>query len=171
MSSNVSTFGLFAYLIASKTMPVGFPIKAFADDTDSVQVHEVQTGNALMDLNGSVLRYASGVPLTVSIGVVPDSTEDTILAVIYNSNRAAKTSKLAQDSITLILNFPNGGVRTFVKGRIISGPASSTATSDGRMNGNVYTFAFCDQYAVTLASALNAAAPLIRSTVSGALGL
>lgn len=163
MPNNISTFGTTAYLSASKTMPIGFLIKAFADDVDSFQVHEAQTGNAIMDVNGYVLRYASGTPLFVSIGVVADSTEDQLLGVIYNANRAAKTSRLAQDSINLILNLANGGVRTFIKGRIISGPASATLTAEGRMSGNVYTFAFADMYTLNAASAVSAVVSGITS--------
>lgn len=159
----VGTFGLFAYLIASKTMPIGFPIKAFADDADSIQVHEADNGQAVLDLNGKVIRWTVASPISISIAVLPNTAEDDILAVIYNANRVSRTSKSVNDSINLMVNFPNGGIRTFVQGRIISGPSAYTATADGRMVGNIYTFAFGDQYALTVAAVLN--------TIAGQLGV
>lgn len=165
--NNVGTNGLYAYMIASKTMPVGFKISQFADDADSIQIHEAQTGTAVLDLNGRIVSYASAVPLTVSLAVIANSAEDQILAVLYNANRAAVTSKLAHDSISVVISFPNGGIRTFVKGRIISGVASSSATAEGRMPGNIYTFAFGDQYSLSTASIVNT----VVNAARGAIGI
>lgn len=161
--NQIGTFGLFAYLIASKTMPIGFPIKAFADDADSIQVHEAENGQAILDLNGKVIRWTVANPLVISIAVMPNTVEDDILAVIYNANRVSKTSKSVNDSINLMVKYPNGGIRTFVQGRIVAGPSAYTATAEGRMVGNIYTFAFGDQYALTVAAVLN--------TIAGQLGI
>lgn len=163
--NNVGTNGLYAYMIASKTMPVGFKISQFADDADSIQIHEAQTGEARLDLNGRIVSYAAAVPLTVTFAVIANSAEDQILAVIYNANRAAVTSKLAHDSINVVINFPNGGIRTLVKGRIISGVASSSAAADGRMPGNIYTFAFGDQYSLSAASIANTVVGALRGAI------
>lgn len=152
---NIGTFGLSAYLIASETAPIGFLINRFADDADSIAVREVETGQAITDLNGKVIRWTVANPLQVSIAVLPNSPDDDVLAVIYNANRVTRVTKAANDSINMVVRFPNGGIRTFVQGRILSGPASMTASADGRMRGNVYTFAFGDQYALTVAAALN----------------
>lgn len=154
--NNIGTFGLLGYMVASRTMPIGFPIRAFADDADSIQVHEVANGTVVLDLNGKVIRWTVANPVTVSIAVVPNSPEDEILAVIYNANRVSQTVRPANDSINFVLRFPNGGVRTFTQGRIVGGPSAPTATADARLIGNVYTFAFGDQYSLTIASAINA---------------
>lgn len=169
--NEVGTFGVMAYLIATRTMPIGFPIKAFADDADSIAVHEIEAGGAKIDMNGKLIAWTVANPITVSIGVVPGSTEDDLLSVIYNANRVSKAVKLANDSINMVVRWPNGGIRTFTDGIIQSGPASPTGTADGRMAGNVYTFAFGDQFSLTIASALNAIASRfdVAGTISSAI--
>ena len=155
---DISTFGLTAYLIATKTMPVGVLLNRWADDADSVTVTEAEAGQAVLDLNGVVIRWTVATPLTVSLGVIPNTTDDDILSVIYNSNRVSNVSGAVGDSINLVLRYPNGGVRVFTSGRVLSGPSAPTAKADGRMASNVYTYAFGDQYLLTPAAALNAVA-------------
>lgn len=153
--NDVGTSGVMAYLIASKSMPIGFPILKFADDADSIAVHEAETGAAIIDLNGKVIGWTVATPITVSIGVIAGSTEDDLLNVIYNAGRVSQLTKIANDSINMVVRWPNGGIRTFMEGRMQSGPASPTGTADGRMAGNVYTFVFGDQASLTLASVIN----------------
>lgn len=153
--NDVGTNGVMAYLIASNTMPIGFPILKFADDVDSIAVQEAETGAAVLDLNGKVIGWTVASTISVSIGVIAGSTEDDLLNVLYNASRVSQLTKIANDSINLVVRWPNGGIRTFMEGRMQSGPASPTGTAEGRMVGNVYTFVFGDQASLTLASVIN----------------
>lgn len=165
---NISTFGLSAYLTATRTLPVGFLLKSWADDVDSVQVTEAETGQSKLDLNGTVISWTVATPLTVALSVIPNSADDDILSVIYSANRVSKTTPPVGDMVNLVLRYPNGGVRVFTAGRVISGPSAPTARAEGRMSSNTYTYAFGDQYSLTPAAALNALAS--RADIFGRLG-
>ncbi|MND99921.1 hypothetical protein D3C81_527780 [compost metagenome] len=165
---NISTFGLSGYLIATRTLPIGILINRWADDVDSIAVTEATTGEAVLDLNGSVISWTVATPLTVALSVIPNTIDDDMLSIIYNSNRVSKTSPPVGDSINLVLRYPNGGVRVFTTGRVVSGPSSPTARAEGRMASNTYTYAFGDQYSLTPAAALNAIAQ--RLDVFGSIG-
>lgn len=170
---NISTFGISAYILASRTLPVGALINKFADDVDSVGIVEAETGQAIIDLNGIVIRWTVANPLMVTIGVIPESADDQILGVICNANRASQISPSVNDSINLVVRYPNGNIRTFTDGRVISGPSAPSAKAEGRLSSSVYTYAFGDQYTLSIASALNAAASRLGvfDSALGAIGL
>lgn len=165
---NISTYGLKAYIRASNSLPVGWMVNSFADDAPSIAVQEQAVGQAVMDLNGKIFRWTEAVPIMLSISLIPDSTDDQTVSLIYHANRAVSTP--SGDSVTLVVYYPTGAVRTFTNGRIISGPAAPTAQADGRLTSQTYTFAFEDQYTLSVISALSAGLRAIGSRAIGFLG-
>lgn len=153
---NISSFGLMAVLTSSRTFPVGLPITKFADDNDSIRVPEFKLGDGKMDLNGNLIRSKNAQPVPLSMALIPDSAEDQALAMLLNANRIAKTNPPVDDSITLVVHWPNSSIVTYTKGIIVGGPASLSGTGAGRLSSNVYTFEFEDLYVANLATGARA---------------
>lgn len=168
---DISTHGLTAYMLASNTLPVGFLLKQFSDEEDSIDIAEAAVGGAILDLNGRVISWSSANVVTVRISLVPESLDDSLMGVIYNANRASSLVAPASDIINLVVRYPNGNIRTFTEGRIISGPGGPTAKAEGRLASNTYTFAFGDQYTMSIASAVSTAARLLTGQARGLLGI
>ncbi len=168
---DISTRGLSAYLLASETMPVGMLLNQFADEDDSIDITEASIGGARLDLNGKVISWTSANVVTVRISLIPEGVDDSLLGVIYNANRVSSITKSAADIINLVVRYPNGNVRTFTNGRMISGPGGPTAKAEGRLATNTYTIAFGDQYTLSVASALNTALKLLAGPARKLLGI
>lgn len=166
---NISTFGLKAYINATRSLPVGYLLKKWADDAPSIQVQDSANGQACIDLNGKIFRWTEGSPLIVSLALIPDSLDDQMMSILYNENRA--TAMPEGDSVTLVVYYPTGAVRTFTRGRIVSGPSAPSALAEGRLAASIYTFAFEDQYTLSAVSALNSIARLAEQRARAFLGV
>jgi hypothetical protein len=165
---NIGTYGLKAYIKGTNSLPIGWMLTQFADDVPAIAVQEAASGQAVIDLNGKIFRWSEAVPIMLSIGLVPDSTDDQTTSLIYQANRAISTPN--GDSITLIVYYPTGAIRTFTNGRMVSGPSAPSAQPDGRLSSQVYTFAFEDQYTLSVASVLSAGLKAIGGRAISFLG-
>lgn len=139
---NISGVGLQLWLVASVTFPVGVPLTQFADDADALNSADITIGDTGMGLNGDLLVWAKAVAIPVKIGVIPDSIDDTNMAILFNANRVAKNKASAGDILTLICVYPDGTVITFNNGLLTQGPATSNVLSAGRLKSKEYTMMF-----------------------------
>ncbi len=155
MSQNISTFGIGAYLTASQLYPIGIFINIFSDEEDGIMIQETEIAGSVLDLNGRHVSFKSANPIEVTICPIPHSIDDDLLAVLLNSNRANANTQASEDVISLVVNYPDGTIRTFTGGRVLRGTPGTGTTAVGRLSNTRYTFAFEDMVTVNVASALN----------------
>lgn len=142
MNGEIGGFGLIITLRASVTFPALTNVEQFADDADPFDFPEVKVADVAMGLNGDLLTWSKAVPLLTQLAVVPESDDDTNLAVLLEANRVGKSKQSARDIITLSGQYPSGKIVTLSSGRITDGMLSNSIASSGRMKSMVYKFAF-----------------------------
>lgn len=140
--NDVSATGTKVFITASHTFPAGIWVSQFADDKDAVTSDSTTVNETAMGPNGDMVFFGTPNPATLKMGVIPGSEDDKNLQILYNANRVAKNKASVKDIIQAVVHYPNGEKKTFVNGVITDGPAAYTATSNARLNGNEYGFAF-----------------------------
>jgi hypothetical protein len=139
---NISGFGLTGNLVASNTFPQGFPITAFADDTDPLDNPDLQVADSAMGLNGDFIVWNKPNGIEIVIAVIPRSTEDTNLGLLLDANRVAKGKTSAKDQVTLTVTYPDGMIATLSEGIIEAGQPTQQVASAGRLKSRTYRFKF-----------------------------
>ena len=139
---NISAFNTQAYLVASNTFPVGFPITNWADDSDPLDVPAIQIGNAEMGINGDLVVWAKAAKIPMTLNVIPGSPTDILLSILFQANRVGKNKGAANDQITISFILPDGTTYVFSPGIITDGMAARSISSEGRQKSKSYTFAF-----------------------------
>lgn len=142
MAQDISGFGLVVTVTASNTFPIGLPVSDFADDADPLNIPDLTLAESAMGLNGDLVTFSKASPIEIELAVIPNSASDVGLGILVEANRVAKGKSSARDVITLIGVYPDGTVKRFTKGRIISGPVGNSVQSAGRFKSKVYKFAF-----------------------------
>lgn len=142
MPYDVSATGFTVVIQADNTFPTGFPLTAFADDSDPLAIPTAEAASVAMDVNGNLVSWSTPQPQEVSISVLPDSWEDYNLSIILEANMARRGRRPAGDLITMVVQYGNGAVTTARNGKILSGPRANAVNSSGRMGSKTYTFAF-----------------------------
>jgi hypothetical protein len=121
-------------------------VKAFLDDANPFQFPDVEVSGVGMNFRGSLIRYARGNPFMFSVTVCSGSGDDKALRDALKKYHISKGDKISGDGLgaTLVVPAMGGGTNTYTlkKGVIVSGPMGPTATGEGKMQGNTYTFAF-----------------------------
>lgn len=142
---NISINGVLAYLRASNTFPLGFPITAFADDTDPLDIPSIQIGDKAMGVNGDLIVWSKANPIILNMAVIPNSVEDDLLQVLLQANRVGRGKVGANDIITLAITYPGtpvGTLITLLEGAITDGMPFNSGASAGRLKSKTYSFAF-----------------------------
>jgi hypothetical protein len=142
MNGEIGGFGLSIFLIASNTYPVGVTVEQFADDADPFDFPDIKIADIAMGLNGDMLSWSKAAPLLVNLAVVPESDDDTNLAVAFAANRVGKSKQSARDIWTMVGQYPSGAIVTLSAGRLTDGSISNSISSAARMKSKVYKFAF-----------------------------
>lgn len=117
-------------------------VNEFADDNDPIQVQAIDVSDHKFDINGKICPFTKWTGYIVTIAVVPTSDSDTVLQNTVVLTRGTAKS-YDEKSIRMTIsgkNVPN--TMTFSDGRIQSGVAGLSASTEGRWKGNVYTFFF-----------------------------
>ena len=139
---NISGFGFSVNLIASTTYPVGVQITEFADDSDPADFPTLQIGDVAMGLNGDLITWSKANPIKVTLGVIPQSDDDTTLSILLAANRVGRGKQSARDVINMAVFFPDGNFVTLVNGVITDGVPISPVSNSGRLKTRTYQFAF-----------------------------
>jgi hypothetical protein len=142
MMVNISGSGLELTLIATGAFPAGFQITQFADDGDPLDFPSIDIAGTGMGLNGDLVVYNTPNPITVTLNVIPNSTDDTNLSILFQLNRVGRGKKSINSTITMIGVYPDNRVVTLINGVITSGQPSNSISSDGRMKSKAYSFVF-----------------------------
>jgi hypothetical protein len=139
---NISGFGLSASIVASKTFPVALYMTEFADDTDPVNLPDLQVADKAMGLNGDLIIWSKPNPINTTLSVIPGSFTDINLAILLEANRVGRGKIGARDIITMTVFYPAGNFITLINGAITDGPPASSVASSARLKSKTYGFTF-----------------------------
>lgn len=138
--ADTSHNGAIYTISASNTLAnVPVPISAFPKDTDPFDVPNTDIADMEIGTNGDVISWTVQNPVESTLAVIPATDDHEILQTIYNANRSEKGSASANDVITLVRILPNGETTT-MKGKITSGPATTSLASSGKIKTPTYGF-------------------------------
>lgn len=140
--ANISGFNAEVRLLSTVTFPGGIVLTQFADDSDPIDIPNLQVGETAMGLNGDLITWSRANPIVLNIAVIPGSEDDQNLAVLLEVNRPGRGKIMPIDIITLNISYPQGNVVQFINGAITEGAPVSSVVSTGRMRSKVYSFSF-----------------------------
>lgn len=139
---DVSATGVKITVITVPTYPQGFEVSEFADNADPLDFPPTQIADYGMGVNGDLVTWTKPVPLEITLNVIPNTSADKNLGILYDMNRAAKGKISAQDLVTLVASYPDGTRKIFSNGKLISGVPANGVSSDGRIKTKEYKFVF-----------------------------
>jgi hypothetical protein len=142
MSINISTVGISARLVASKTFQSGFDISEFADDADPLDSPDLAVADTGFATNGTMVIWSRPAGIEMALNVIPMSEAAVNLSILLEANRVGKGKVSAQDKCTLVWTYPQGLIVTGNNGAIISGPIMPGAATSGRMKTQRFLFRF-----------------------------
>ncbi len=138
--ADVSHNGAIYTISASNTNAnVPLPISAFPKDTDPFDVPNADIADMELGTNGDEISWNMAVVTESSCAVIPGTDDHETMQRIYDANKASKGKRSAKDLITVVRILPNGETTTF-KGRITSGPSTTSLASSGKIKTPVYGF-------------------------------
>lgn len=138
--ADVSHNGAIYTIAASNTTAgVPLPISAFPKDTDPFDVPDTDIGDMEIGTNGDAIGWQVQNPVESSCAIIPATDDHEIMQRIYDANRAEKGKRGANDTITVVRVLPNKETTTF-KGKITSGPSTTSLASSGKIKTPVYKF-------------------------------
>ena len=138
--ADVSHNGAIYTISASKTFAnVPVPISAFPKDTDPFDVPNTEIADMEIGTNGEAISWSICNPVESTMAVIPATDDHEFMQLVYAANRPEKGSKSANDEITLVRVLPNGETTT-MKGKMTSGPATTSLASSGRIKTPTYGF-------------------------------
>ncbi len=140
--NNISGFGLSVVLTASATLPSGYVVTQFADDSDPLDMPALQIADTAMGLNGDLLSWSKASIMPMTLNVVPGSLDDVALQTIADNNRPAQGKSVAGDIITAVISYPDGRVVTRTGGVMTNSMFGNSVASAGRLKTKSYVFAF-----------------------------
>lgn len=84
---NISGFGLSANIVALQTFPMGFQVTQFADDIDPISFEPMEPIGYDLLFDGDLFAFDKGAPVIVSLGVLPQTTDDINLKLMLTSKK------------------------------------------------------------------------------------
>jgi len=143
---NISANGLTVIVKALPSFP-NLVLTQFADDTDPLDIPEIEINDAGMGVNGDLITWNTPKPIEVKIGVIPGSTDDKNLNILFSLNRAGKLKPSTNDIVVLTFIYAStAGIRTrkvvMPAGRCKAYVPATGAAASGRKKSKVYTFVF-----------------------------
>lgn len=139
---NISGFGLNVSIIASNTFPVGLLLNQFSDDSDAMDIENLQISDKSMGLNGDLITWSKANPIIVSLSVIPGSFTDINLGILLEANRVGQGKIGARDIINMTAVYPNEIPIIFTNGVITDGIPGIPIASSGRFKTRTYKFSF-----------------------------
>lgn len=139
---DISATGVTATIFAAPTFPTGFDISAWADDANPIDIETLTIADTGMGVNGDLIIYKTPNPIRITLRPIPNSAGDSNLQILLDANRVAKNKTAVQDIDTLVLNYPDGTVRTFINGILVSGTPALGVSSNARLQTREYVFVF-----------------------------
>lgn len=143
---NISANGLTVILSAVPSFPM-LVLTQWADDTDPLDLPEIEITGAAMGVNGDLVTWSSPKPLELVLSVIPGTTDDKNLNILFNLNRAGKLKPSTNDIVNLTFIYAGtiaGATRrvTLIGGRCSAYQPATGAASSGRKKSKTYKFIF-----------------------------
>lgn len=143
--ADTSAVGLYCWLVASVTFPVGTSITAFPEDNDVGENGETEIGGHASGINGHLITWSTANGIEVQIPVIPETEDEAKLTLLYDANRVRPNGIPKKDIITLTVTDPVTGIpKVYKKGKIINGKSGQQYGGSGRIATKVFTFVFED---------------------------
>jgi len=139
---NISGYGFRVNVIASNTFPVGVVLSSFADDADPFDIPSIQIADKAMGINGDLIIWSKANPIIINLNLIPQSSDDLLMATLLEANRVGRGKIGARDIITMTGIYPNGTPIILTNGAITDGLPGSAVASSGRLKSKIYTFCF-----------------------------
>ncbi|WVW37741.1 putative tail fiber protein [Aeromonas phage Gekk3-15] len=139
---NASGFGTTVTLTASNTFPQGFKITQFADDADSLDMPELTLAESGMGLNGTHVVWAKPGVMELVTNIIPNTPDDSNLAILAENNRVAEGKRVSRDNITFVISYPDGSTITLADGIIVGAMPIKSISQAGRIKTRPYKFRF-----------------------------
>lgn len=139
---DISVAGSKVTIIAVPTFPQGFTIEEWATDADPLTIEDVQIAQSEVGVNGDVVSWHRAVMVNIDINVIPNSEADKNLMILTATNKIEKNKVSLHDNITMVIAYPDGTIKTFSEGTIVSGSVANSMTNDGKIRSKNYKFTF-----------------------------
>ena len=144
--ANTSFNGAIYTISASKTTAgIPIPISAFPKDTDPFEVPNSDVADMEIGTNGNEISWTVQNPVETTVAIIPATLDSEIMQRIYDSNRAENGKRSSNDRIVIVRVLPNGETTT-LKGRMTSGPATTSLGSSGKIKTPTYGFKFSEVF-------------------------
>jgi len=143
---NISANGLTITVSALPSFP-NLVLTQFADDTDPLDIPEIEINDSGMGVNGDLVTWNTPKPIEVKIGVIPGSTDDKNLNILFNLNRAGKLKPSTNDLVNLTFRYAStegfaSRKVSMIGGRCKAYMPQTGAASSGRQKSKTYSFFF-----------------------------
>lgn len=139
---DISAVGTSVFIQCIPTYPAGFTITELAGNVNPLDSAVTQIADKEMGVNGDLVVWSTANSIDVTIRPIVNSEADKNLQILFDVNRVAKNKVSAQDIVTMVINYPDGTIRTLVNGKLLSGNAVASVESSGRLGTREYQFAF-----------------------------
>lgn len=139
---DISAYGFRVNIVATKTFPFGVILSQFADDSDPFDIPSIQIADKAMGINGDLITWSKATPISITLNMVPNSTEDNLMSILLEANRVGRGKISARDVITLTGIYPSGRIIVMSPGIITDGIPGTAMASSGRMKSKPYSFTF-----------------------------
>jgi len=142
---DASSIGLAVRLVASRTFPMGINFTMFPEDGEVGATGNNEIAGNASGVNGHLIVWSTVNGIEVNIPLIPNTVEESLMAQLYQANRASVNRFPKKDVITLTVTNPvTGVVETYKNGAIKNGPVKNIYGMDGRIRNKVYGFVFED---------------------------
>ena len=138
LSFNGTTMTLFAV----PTYPFGFKIAQFDPGEDPLDIPNVDQATVSMGVNGNVIAYRNPYTITLTFPLVPGSDEDICMMNIAEADRIRWGKASVKNNIQLLVNYPDGKIRTLINGTLTNAPIAYGGATDGRIKLHSFTVVF-----------------------------
>lgn len=133
---------------AGSTITIGgIQVQDFMDDANPVEFSDTEVCQIEWDCNGCIIQTIKPSPIIASVTVIPGSASDKGLRGLWRKscvNEGGISLDEAETALEMTIAPGNSHIPSFSfsRGCCISGTPGITVRSDGKTQGNTYTFAF-----------------------------
>jgi hypothetical protein len=141
--NNVAGTGITVTLTSTTTFSIPAILTNFPDDSDPLDVGDVTIGDTAMGLNGNLMTWRMPPVYEVTLSVIPNTIDDTLLTHLANMNSAGRFKFSTEDNITLSAFYPaTGTLVTYTDGVIVGAPGGTSTDGSGRQKSKSFIFRF-----------------------------
>lgn len=139
---DISTAGSGITIFSLNSFPMGFQLKAFADDVEAFAIDPTEVSGFEKLYDGNIFSFDKTSPILLSVGVIPNTEDDINLKIILQKRKSSPSILPILDTVTMVVSYTDGGRVVFSNGTILGGSLADSLASRGRKKSNEYHFAF-----------------------------